>query len=108
MSDDQRCLLTIVTESALEHTVVKILNSFGAKGYTISDARGKGSRGVRNAGWDASANIRVEVIGDTGMIHEIAQHLQINYYDNYAMILFMQDVKVLRPEKFSRRTSQSD
>ena len=104
MSDDQRCLLTIVTESALENTVVKALDAFGAKGHTISDARGKGSRGVRNAGWDASANIRIEVIGDSEMIREIAQHLQINYYDDYAMILFMQDVQVLRPEKFSGRS----
>lgn len=105
MPDNKRCLLTIVTESALENTVLKTLDFFGAKGYTISDARGKGNRGVRNAGWDASANIRVEVIGDTGMIHEIAKHLQTNYYDNYAMILFMQDVNVLRPEKFSGRSN---
>jgi nitrogen regulatory protein PII len=108
MSDNQRCLLTIVTESALENTVLKTLSSFGAKGYTISDARGKGSRGVRNAGWDASANIRVEVLGETAMIEDIAQHLQNNYYENYAMILFMQDVNVLRPDKFSGRSGRND
>jgi hypothetical protein len=30
----------------------------------------------------------------------ISRHLRDNYYNDYAMILFESDVRVLRPEKF--------
>ena len=30
----------------------------------------------------------------------VAGHLRDRYYDHYAMVLFLQDVSVLRPEKF--------
>jgi hypothetical protein len=30
----------------------------------------------------------------------VAAHLRDRYYDHYAMILYLQDVSVLRPEKF--------
>jgi nitrogen regulatory protein PII len=96
----QRKLLTIVTETAIEGLLVKDLERLGAHGYTVTDARGKGSRGARSSEWDASSNIRIEVVCDAATAEAIAEHLQARYYDNYAMILFMTDVVVLRPEKF--------
>ena len=100
MTNASRKLLTIVTEHALEGVLVKDLERLGAGGYTITDARGKGTRGARNSAWDATGNIRVEVVCDTATAEAIAAHLQARYYDNYAMILFTTDVAVLRPEKF--------
>jgi hypothetical protein len=100
MAPEQRKLLTIVTEAALEHELVRDLERLGAHGYTITDARGKGSRGIRDAGWDLSANIRLEVICTADTAHAIAVALREHYYANYAMILFIGDVEVLRPEKF--------
>jgi nitrogen regulatory protein PII len=95
-----RKLLTIITETAIEGLLVQDLEQLGAHGYTVTDARGKGSRGVRSSAWDASSNIRVEVVCDAATARAVAEHLQTRYYDNYAMILFMTDVQVLRPEKF--------
>lgn len=100
MGGHQRRLLTIIAEAALENTLIRDIDRLGAKGYTITDARGKGSRGVRDAEWEASGNIRVEVIGHPDTVRIIADHLQQHYYDDYAMILFVGDVEVLRPEKF--------
>ncbi|MDZ4675627.1 MAG: transcriptional regulator [Gemmatimonadota bacterium] len=100
MDDHVRRLLTVVTEAALEATLVRDLERLGAHGYTISDARGKGTRGVRDAGWEASSNIRIEVVCDTPTAAAIAAHLRERYYANYAMILFVHDVEVLRPGKF--------
>ena len=100
MSMEHRKLLTIVTEAALEHELVREIERLGAHGYTVTDARGQGSRGVRNAVWDLSANIRIEVICAAHTAHAIAAALRERYYDNYAMILFIGDVEVLRPEKF--------
>ena len=95
-----RKLLTVITEAALESTLVRDIDRLHAHGYTITDARGKGSRGARNAVWEASGNIRIEVVCDAATADEIAAYLQKQYYDNYAMILFISDIEVLRPEKF--------
>ncbi len=100
MAIKMRKLLTVVTESALENLLVQDIERLGAHGYTITDARGKGSRGVRNASWDPSGNIRLEVVCDAKTAEAIAAHLRLRYYDNYAMILMTTDVEVLRPEKF--------
>ena len=95
-----RKLLTIVTEALLEQRMVRELERLGARGYTITDARGKGGRGIRDAGWESSGNIRIEVVCDAPTATAIAMQFKEHYYDNYAMIVFIGDVEVLRPEKF--------
>ncbi len=100
MQTEIRKLLTIVCEGQLESRVVADVERLGAHGYTVTDARGKGGRGVRDAGWDRSANIRIEVVCEAATANLIATHLREHYYDHYAMILFMADVEVLRAEKF--------
>lgn len=89
-------LLTIITESVLETTLARELDRLNARGYTITDARGKGHHGVRNAGWEPSSNIRIEVACDEATAGAIAGFLEKNYSDNYAMILFTSDIEVLR------------
>ncbi len=93
-------LLTIFTESTLEHVLIKDMDRLGIRGYTISDARGKGSRGVRDAAWDESKNIRVEVLCARQQAETLLAHLQQRYYSNYAMVAYLSEVEVLRPEKF--------
>lgn len=102
MSDQPylRKLLTVVTEAALESQLTRDLERLGARGYTISNARGKGDRGVREAGWEVDSNIRIDVVCDEATARRLAAHLQERYYDNYAMILLLSDVEVMRSEKF--------
>ncbi len=94
-------LITIVTESVLEHRLLKDIERLGARGYTITNARGKGQRGVRDAGWSSDSNIRIEVVCKPQLIDTIAQYLSKTYHKDYAMMLYLSDVTVLRPEKFS-------
>jgi nitrogen regulatory protein PII len=98
--DDSRRLITIVTEAILEVELCEILEQLGATGYTVTNARGSGHRGIRDAGWSSSSNVRVEVVCNEEVAQRITAHLRDNYYDDYAMILFESDVRVLRPEKF--------
>lgn len=100
MQPNQRKLLTIVTEALLESSITEALDRHGASGYTIVNARGRGSRGVRDAGWTSSSNIRVEVVCDAPLAERIAEDFQEKFYDDYAMILYISDVAVLRPDKF--------
>lgn len=95
-----RKLLTIICEAALESALLRDLESLGARGYTVTDARGKGSRGRRDAAWGPHANIRVEVLCSADTADAICLALREHYYDNYSMVLIVADVEVLRPEKF--------
>ena len=44
-------LLTIVTEAVLEPSISEDVMRFGVRGYTVTDARGRGSHGVRSGAW---------------------------------------------------------
>lgn len=95
----KRKLLTIITEAVIENTLIKELDKLGASGYTVTDARGKGSRGMRTGTWDANSSIRIEVVCDAQAADVITTFIHSHYYENYAMILFVADVEVLQPEK---------
>ncbi len=95
-----RKLVVIITEGALENTLARELIALGAHGYTVSDVRGRGSRGTRESALEADRNIRIDVICDEAVAERIATAMQERYYDNYAMTLFVADIGVLRPQKF--------
>ena len=100
MTTATRTLLTVICEAALEKKLVADLDNLGAPGWTLSEARGRGSRGVRSAEWDTESNIRLEIICNRELAERIAEHLQVRYYDNFAMVCYLAEVEVLRPEKF--------
>lgn len=100
LSTFPRKLVVIFTESALEPALSRDVLALGAHGYTVTDARGKGSRGVRDATWEADRNIRMEVVCDDATAPRIAEALREKYYEHYAMTLYITDVAVLREDKF--------
>ena len=51
MLNADRKLVTIITEAVLEGELCDFLADLGASGYTVTNAWGSGSRGVRSAGW---------------------------------------------------------
>ncbi len=93
-------VLTIVTESILEHTLAEEIEKYGAHGYTITDARGKGSQGLRDADWDNNSNIRMEIICNNETCEKLTQHFKEKYYDDFAMITFSHEITVIRNNKF--------
>lgn len=100
LQTEKRTLLTIFTEAALETLLLKDMDRLGVRGYTVSDARGRGARGIRDAAWDESRNIRIEVICARPQAEALLGHLQERYYSNYAMVACLSEVEVLRPGKF--------
>ena len=96
----QRTLLTIIAEASLERRLIAEIKALGAHGYTITEARGQGSRGVREAGFEKAGNIRIEIVCEADIAQSISKCMEERYYRDYAMILFRHDVEVLRPGKF--------
>ena len=97
-----RKLLTIICEAGLEQELTDCISAAGASGYTITDARGKGAHGLRDASWSDNANIRIEVLCDEPIASALLDKLINDYYQNYTLVTFVSDVGVLRAAKFAK------
>ena len=93
-------LLTIICETDLERKLSDDVMTLGAHGYTVTDARGRGAHGERDAAWAPSGNIRLEVICEEAVARAIAAHVKTTYFANFGVVLYMVDVEVLRDDKF--------
>jgi hypothetical protein len=100
MTTARKTLLTVVAEAALEAGLCADILRLGAHGYTVTDARGSGSRGVRDASWSQAGNVRMEVVCERAVAERILDHLRATYYDDYAMIAMLSEVEVMRGGKF--------
>ena len=81
-----RMLLTVICEASLEESIVADLLASGVHGYTISDVRGMGAHGLRDAAWTQSANIRIEILCSEPMSLNLLDHLQKSYFANFGMV----------------------
>ena len=100
MQTHARKLLVFIAEAALEKDLVRDARAFGAHGYTLSDVRGGGARGEREAAWEADRSIEMKVICNESVAERIAQHVLATYAPNFALTVFVTDVGVFRPQKF--------
>lgn len=94
MSAQPMQLLTILTEAVLEDILIEEIMALGAKGYTISDARGRGKHGLRSGNWSASSNIRIEVVGDAALCARIVERLKARYERDYGLLMFTTQVEL--------------
>lgn len=92
-------LLTVVAESLLENRLLHEVAESGATGWTVSPARGQGSRGVRASDWEGG-NIRLEVLCPPDVADRLLHVLEADYFAHYAVVAFVHPVEVLRGEKF--------
>lgn len=102
---DKAKKIVIVVEKIITEGVTEIVEACGGSGYTITAVGGKGSRGKRSADRDVlndtNANVKIEVIVmNEAMAIDIAKSIAKEYLVDYSGIMFLEDVEVLRPEKF--------
>ena len=92
-------LVTIVAESVLTDRLLRDIRAAGAKGYTRSDVRGEGSRG-RRVGDVEGANVRLECLVSAETAEAILTALNEGYFENYAIVAWVEDVAVVRGDKY--------
>ncbi len=92
-------LVTIVGESVLAERLPAELRSLGATGWTMVDAQGEGSRGMRS-GLVTGDNLRLEVVVTEAVADRILDALADHYFKNYALVAWVSDVQVVRGEKY--------
>lgn len=93
-------LVTIVAEAVLEERLVRELRALGARGWTLSQARGEGSRGTRTSDLEGG-NVRIETLVAPEVAERILDRLAERYFANYALVAFAQTVEVVRGEKYA-------
>jgi nitrogen regulatory protein PII len=92
-------LVTIVAEPVLEEHLTAELKRLGARGFTVTDSRGEGSRGIR-ASELPGAGIRIETVVSTEVADRLLAHVAKHYFPNYAVIAYVSTVEVVRGEKY--------
>jgi nitrogen regulatory protein P-II 2 len=93
-------LVTVVAEAVLEERLVREVKALGARGYTLSDVRGEGSRGVRASEWEGR-NVKLETLVTAAVAERILEHLATRYFAHYAVVAYVENVEVVRGEKYS-------
>lgn len=93
-------LVVLICEEALEQLVGPDIIAAGAKGYTVCDARGRGNRGVRDASWLLSSNVRIEVLCSEAAAWRIVDVVETKYSANYGLVSYVHDVAGPRADKF--------
>ncbi|HEV8024660.1 MAG TPA: hypothetical protein VGP37_07235 [Candidatus Nanopelagicales bacterium] len=99
--------VTIVAESILEARLVEDLRVAGALGWTITPARGQGPRDRRVSEIEGG-NVRVETLVSAEVAERIWAVLTSDYFANYAIAAWTNDVCVARPERYVGSSAPHD
>lgn len=94
-----KCVV-LICEEALEPLVGQDIIAAGAKGYTVCTVRGRGNRGVRDAQWLLSSNIRLEILCSEQAALKIVEAVEKKYSENFGLVIFIQDVIGPRADKY--------
>lgn len=93
-------LLTIICEILAQKNVIEILNKHEITGYTTFEVEGNGARGLRGQGFKNEKNVKIEVIMNENKLTDIVEEISRTLFANFAVVLYVSDIGVLRPEKF--------
>jgi nitrogen regulatory protein P-II 2 len=96
----QVVLVTIVAESVLEERLLHDLESLGARGWTIVEARGRGPQDRRMSDL-AGGSIRVETVVSQASADAIMERLAREYFAQYAVVAWTSPVLVVRTDHYA-------
>jgi len=93
-------LLTITCEILAQKNIIEILKNHDITGYTTFEVEGNGARGLRGQGLKNEKNVKVEVIMREEKLSDIIEEISRTLFANFAIVLYVSDVGVVRMEKF--------
>ncbi|MDH3764397.1 MAG: hypothetical protein OER82_01125 [Nitrosopumilus sp.] len=93
-------LLTITCEILAQKNIIEIINKHAITGYTTYEVDGNGARGIRGQGFKNEKNVKVEVIMREEKLQDIVEEISRTLFANFAIVLYVSDVGVVRTEKF--------
>jgi nitrogen regulatory protein PII len=91
--------VTIVAEALLEERLLRDVRERGARGFTVAQVRGEGSRGVRASEWEGH-NVRIETLVSPEAADAILARVAEFYFPKFAVVAWVEDVEVVRGDKY--------
>lgn len=97
--------ISIIAEKIIHDGITRILDQAGATGYSFFEGAGKGGHGQhpvhRPSIVDGFAIVKTEaIVSSRAKADQIAEEIAKTYLAEYSGIIYMEEVEVLRPEKF--------
>ena len=97
--------LTVIAERLLQDRIIDILYAGGAKGHTIFDGSGKGEHGDRIGGRAAVIHdftiVQIDVVfGKSEEARSVAEEIAETLFKDYAGIVYLTPVEVIRAKRF--------
>ncbi len=93
-------LLTVTCEILAQKNVIDILTKHNITGYTTYEVDGNGTKGLRGQGLKNEKNVKVEVILQENTLQDVVEEIARTMFTNFAVVLYVSDIGVLRTEKF--------
>jgi nitrogen regulatory protein P-II 2 len=93
-------MVVLVAEPVLEARLVATLRELGARGFSIIEGRGEGSRHAHATDLPG-ANIRIESIVSSDVADRIMEHVAQRYFEHFSFIAYVVDVAVSRASKYA-------
>ena len=93
-------LVTIIAERGLRDRLLDAVHRLGATGHTIYDVHGEGSRRAGGA-LRGGPSVKIEAVVPAGVAGRIAEHVAEKYFAHHSVIVYLQDVEVLRGSKYA-------
>ena len=91
--------LTVIAEALLRERILADLKSLGVKGYSIARVEGEGTRHMHTSDFEGD-NIQIDTIVTEEVAQATLETLNRKYFSDFSIIVYLQDVKVLRSERF--------
>lgn len=100
-------LVTIIAERSVRDRLLEAVHALGATGHTIYDVHGEGSRGAHVSLYDRPS-VKIETIVAPGVADRIVAHVAETYFEHHAVIVYVQDVSVVRGSKYASHNPPAD
>lgn len=92
-------LVTIIAEHVLREPITADLKRLGARGYSVGEVEGEGTRGIHAQDWQGK-NVRIEAIVSPEVADRTMSHLAATYFTDYSVVAWTTNVEVWRSGKF--------
>ncbi len=92
--------LTIVAEAVVEQRLLRDVEAAGARGWTVTSGRGRGSGSVDASDWEGP-NVRIETLVSAAVADRVLEVLAVHYFPNFAVVAWLTPAQVVRGDRFA-------
>ena len=95
-------LITIIADRHLKDELVGLMKERGVSGYTIFEVKGLGLEQMKVGAEEELPTFQIQVLTEIAVAESLMCKISERYFVTDRIIIFEQDVKVLRLNKFEK------